>query len=150
MWFAFRSDSLSTFVQKRHEVAAPGYSDGVSGFLTGRLGEPSLSRAVGLGHDLDVALEELAELAKTCGQQQLPGHRGRDNARGRGEAYEQSVHVGSAASQWSPCTWRTESVARTKAMQMEWRLLEPLDIHTDVTATVPVATAALNLAGTPA
>lgn len=35
---------------------------------------------MGLGYDIEVALGKLAELAETCHQQQLPGHRDPDNA----------------------------------------------------------------------
>lgn len=67
-------------------MATPGYSSRVSDFLIGRLENSLLPevRAVGLGCDLEVASAKLAELAQTCRPQQLPGHRGRDGARGTG------------------------------------------------------------------
>lgn len=41
--------------------------------------------AMALGRDTEGASAKLTELAETCHQQQLPEHRGRDDAQGRAE-----------------------------------------------------------------
>lgn len=67
----------------------------VSEFLLGDLGKTLLPgvRAVSLGHNTEVVSPKLAQLPKTCHPPQLPGHRGRDNARGRAETHQHRAAV---------------------------------------------------------